>query len=495
VKKKWNKILIANRGEIAVRVIRAAKELGLKTVAVYSEADKESFHAREADEKIAVGPAESNQSYLKIENILEAAKKSGAEAIHPGYGFLSEKEAFAKAVEESSLVFVGPSSKHIAQMGDKVTARETVAKIGLPTVPGTDALASVEEGLMAVEKLLQKRPDFRYPLLVKAAGGGGGKGMRRVDRKEQLKDALERARSEAANAFNNPSLFVERYIEKPRHIEVQVFGDGKNAVHFFERECSLQRRHQKVIEEARSPSITQETREKMTEMARQATESLGYQSAGTFEFIVSPEDDFYFLEMNTRIQVEHPVTEWITQSDLVREQIQLALGNPLSLQQSDIQAKGHAIELRLYAEDAEHSFLPQPGRIHRVSYPQWNGVRFDSSMDEAGEVSRFYDPMIAKVSAWGVDRSQAIARARLALGKTRIEGCITNQAYLLEILGSEIFKSGQYHTGVLEEASWRKARKPSPSAIAHLCLKDYLDRSPQTKNAALSPWQTTGVKF
>ncbi|TVQ79573.1 MAG: ATP-grasp domain-containing protein [Bradymonadales bacterium] len=491
MKLKLQKLLIANRGEIAIRVIRAAKELGIKSVAVYSEADENSAHRREADEGLCIGPAESTQSYLNIERILQAAKDSQADAIHPGYGFLSEREEFASAVERAGLVFVGPKSQHIRQMGDKVLARETVAKLGLPTVPGTGAITDIKKGLEEVEQLLQNRSDFRFPLLVKAAGGGGGKGMRRVQKREELKSALERAQSESSKAFNNPTLFVERLIQKPRHIEVQVFGDGTHALHFFERECSLQRRHQKVMEEALSPSISSEARAKMTELSRKATEAMGYQSAGTFEFIVSPEEDFYFLEMNTRIQVEHPVTEWISQVDLVREQLRVASGEPLSVQQSDIVPKGHSIELRLYAEDAEQDFIPQPGFLRRIEFPHWNGLRVDAALMSAGEVSSFYDPMIAKLSVWGVNRSQAIARARLALQQTKLQGCVTNRAFLLAILESEAFVQAKVNTEFLESPGWRKSKALSDDAIAAICLKDFLERGAQLRDETLSSWQQT----
>lgn len=490
-KKQIRKLLVANRGEIAVRILRTARELGIHTVAVYSDDDTKALHVQEADESYLIGPAPSTESYLVIDKLLEVAKKSGCDAVHPGYGFLSEKESFAQAVEKAGITFVGPSSAQIAQMGDKVEARSKMESLGLPIAPGTGALNEVDEAVAAVEKLLNERPDFRYPLLVKASGGGGGKGMRRIDQPAQLRDALERAQSESLKAFNNPTLFVERFIELPRHIEVQVFGDGKNAVHLYERECSLQRRHQKVVEEALSPSIAEKTRKKMLEAAAKATEKLGYRGAGTIEFIVSQDDEFYFLEMNTRIQVEHPVTELILSVDLIREQLRTAGGAALSFEQDELRPQGHAIEARLYAEDADHQFLPQPGRLHYLRFPQWAGIRVDTSIEEGGKISSHYDPMIAKICSWAPDRAQALARLKLYLEKLALEGLVTNRAFLLEILDSDFFTKGSYHTQILEGENWRKTVEPEPKVLAALCLKDYLGRAISTRAEKLSQWQVS----
>lgn len=485
---RFQKLLVANRGEIAVRIIRAAKECGLKTVAVYSEADKNSLHRREADEAAYLGGSESSESYLQIPKILEACKAYGAEAIHPGYGFLSEKAAFAEAVEKAGLIFVGPTPEQIDSMGDKVRARETMEKLGVPIVPGTGALEDLDLAEKAIDELLARRKDFRFPLLVKAAGGGGGKGMRVVKSREELRPALERAQSESLKAFGNPVLFVERYIVEPRHIEVQVIGDGTTALHVYERECSLQRRHQKVVEEAPSPSIRPETRQKMLELCETASQKMGYRSAGTFEFIVSPEEDFFFLEMNTRIQVEHPVTECISGLDLIHWQLRIAQGEKLS-KNLRAEARGHAIEVRLYAEDPDRGFLPQPGYLQFLRFPAWAGIRVDSGVQSPERITSFYDPMIAKVISWAPDRETARRRLLEYLRVVRVEGLITNKSYLMEILESDYFKSGHYHTGILEHSPWRKSRQTPAPIFALACLKDYLTQRPIDDQRELSAWQ------
>lgn len=487
--KRIKKILVANRGEIAIRILRTAQEMGAKSVAVYSEGDLGALHTTVADEAICIGPAESQKSYLNQDALIEAARKSGANAIHPGYGFLSENASFAKRCEKEGLIFIGPQSDAIERMGDKVVARSTVAQKSVPTTPGTGAITDLAQGLKTIEKLLDERPDFRFPLLIKAAGGGGGKGMRICRDRSSLKENLERAQSEATKAFNNPTIFVERYIEEPRHIEVQVLGDGQKVLHLFERECSMQRRHQKVVEEALSPSISPDLREKILKAAVQAAESVNYKSAGTVEFIVSQQEDFYFLEMNTRIQVEHPVTEWITGVDLIRWQILLADGQPLSLEQSMIRQNGHSIEVRLYAEDAENGFLPQPGMLHFLRFPQWTGVRVDSAVQSPTQISSFYDPMIAKISAWAPDREHCRNRMKNFLEQTRVEGLITNRSFLLDILNSEPFRKGRYHTQFLESAGWRPTRSPSSLEIAGLCLKDHLEGRLDLESTSLSRWQ------
>jgi len=484
------KLLIANRGEIAVRIIRSAKELGIKTVAVYSDADKNALHVREADEAVWVGANESQESYLRVDRILEAAKKTGAEAIHPGYGFLSEKEAFAESVQKAGLIFVGPEPEQIRRMGDKVEARAWISELGVPIVPGTGALQDIDQAEKEVDALLKSRPDFCFPLLVKASGGGGGKGMRIVKKREELRQALERAQSEAQKAFNNPVIFVERYIEEPRHIEVQVLGDGESAIHLFERECSLQRRHQKVFEEAPSPSLNSSARQKMLDVSVQAVTKMGYRSAGTLEFIVSPDDDFYFLEMNTRIQVEHPVTEAITGVDLIAEQLRIASGEKLRFKQEDIQVRGHAIEARLYAEDPDRQFLPQPGKLQFLRFPPYAGIRVDSGVESPEVITPFYDPMIAKVISWAPERSQAVAKMKQFLQKTQIEGLVTNRAFLIEVCETEYFKTGRYHTGILENPNWRREPLIPAEIYALACLREHLQTQSFESTRPLSAWQT-----
>lgn len=486
---KSQKILVANRGEIAVRILRTAREMGCKTVAVYSEEDAQSLHRFQADEAVCIGPAESQKSYLNVDALMAAAKQTGTTAIHPGYGFLSENAAFARRVQKEGMTFIGPDPDSIEKMGDKVIARKTVEANGVATAPGTGAIDDLKIGLETIERLLKERPDFKFPLLIKAAGGGGGKGMRIVRAVSELKENLERAQSEAQKAFNNPIVFVERYIERPRHIEVQVLGDGSKVLHLFERECSMQRRHQKVVEEATSPSLSPAVRQKILEAGVKAAQSVHYKSAGTVEFIVSESDEFYFLEMNTRIQVEHPVTEWITGIDLIRWQIDIAFGRKLEIDQSQIKANGHSIEVRLYAEDTENGFIPQPGHLHYLKFPFWTGVRVDSAVQSGSKVSSFYDPMIAKISAWGPTREDCRQRMKLFLEQTQVEGLVTNRAFLLQILDCEAFKKGRYHTQFLEDKGWQKTIAPTAEDIALLCLKDHLETKVSIKSQPLSAWQ------
>ncbi len=486
---KIEKLLVANRGEIAIRILRTAAERNIQTVAVYSEADEQALHRKSAQESVCIGPGPSRESYLKIDAIIKAAKEAGANAIHPGYGFLSENAEFATAVEKAGLIFVGPSADIIRSMGDKVEARQLADKAGVPTVPGTGAITTVDEGIKTVSELSKKRKDFKYPLLVKAAGGGGGKGMRVVRKPEDLRENLERAQSEALKAFSNSTVFVERFLERPRHIEVQIVGDGAHSIHLFERECSLQRRHQKVIEEALSPSLTDSLQQDIRKAAVRIGESVKYRSVGTVEFIVSEDDEFYFLEMNTRIQVEHPVTEWITGLDIVRMQFDIAEGNGLQTDWSNLQPRGHSIEARLYAEDCENGFLPQPGHLHYLKFPYWTGVRVDSSAESPCQISSLYDPMIAKISAWGPTRDECRKRLSLFLKNSRVEGLISNRIFLIDCLESDFFKKGRYHTQILDNSSWRSATKPTARTVAALCLKDHLERGLQFQNTQLSEWQ------
>src|SRR5687767_15736703 len=417
----FRKILIANRGEIAVRIIRTCRELGVKAVAIYSEADVESLHVRMADEAVCVGPAASSQSYLKIDAIVAAAKAVNAEAIHPGYGFLAENAGFARAVTSAGLTFIGPSADAMETMGSKTSARRAAVESGVPIVPGTvDALTSFADARATAE-------EFGYPVMLKAAAGGGGKGMRLVASSEELRSAFETAQAEAAAAFGDSALYLEKAVERPRHIEIQIFADTHgNVVHLGERECSIQRRHQKVVEECPSPINDSALRETMGAAAVQLARAVNYAGAGTVEFLVADATrEFFFLEMNTRLQVEHPVTELVTGLDLVREQISVANGELLSFTQEDVSWRGHAIECRVYAEDPENNFFPSPGTISYLHVPFGPGVRDDSGVEMGSQVSIHYDPMISKLAAWGSTREESIDRLRRALDEYEISGIKT----------------------------------------------------------------------
>jgi acetyl-CoA carboxylase biotin carboxylase subunit len=394
----FNKILIANRGEIAVRIIRACNELGVKTVAIYSDADRTSLHVALADEAYHIGPSAPSASYLVKEKIIEIAKTSKAEAIHPGFGFLAENETFAEMCEKEGIVFIGPSSKSIRLMGDKVTARKIAQETGVPLAPGSEgAVSDVEAGVIAKK--------IGYPIMIKASAGGGGKGMRLVLKEDDFKSSLRMARSEARSSFGDDSVYIEKFVEQPRHVEIQVIGDlHGNILHLFERECSIQRRHQKVIEETPSPAINAKTRKKMGEVAVKISEAVSYHGAGTVEFILDQKGNFYFLEMNTRIQVEHPVTEMVTGFDIVKWMIRIANGEKLPFKQKNITMKGHAIECRVYAEDPEMNFIPSPGKIVYFRAPNGPGIRNDSSIYSGSEITPFYDPMISKLIVWGETR-------------------------------------------------------------------------------------------
>jgi acetyl-CoA carboxylase biotin carboxylase subunit len=440
----FRRVLVANRGEIAVRVMRACRELGIESVAVYSEPDRTALHVRQADHAYPIGPAAAAESYLRIDKLIDVAKKSGAEAIHPGYGFLSERAPFAKAIAEAGLTFIGPSEHAISAMGDKVEARKLMKKAGVPVVPGSDdALASDDE----VEKIAA---DAGFPVMLKAAGGGGGKGMRLVNSPAELKSGLRAARSEAKSAFGDDRVYVEKAIIRPRHIEVQVLGDTHgNVIHLYERECSIQRRHQKVIEESPSLAIDQKTREEMGRVAVQAAKAVDYVGAGTIEFLVDQDRRFYFLEMNTRIQVEHPITEAVTGVDLVRAQIEVAAGRPLRWKQQDIVQRGWAIECRIYAEDPDNNFLPAPGRIEVLHVPSGIGIRDDSGVYEGFEVSTYYDPILSKLVAWGGTRDEAIGRMLRALREYVIVGPIANVAFHRWALEHPAFRAGEIDTGFI----------------------------------------------
>ncbi|MDJ0827525.1 MAG: biotin carboxylase N-terminal domain-containing protein [Rhodobacter sp.] len=442
----FRKILIANRGEIAARVIRTARRLGVGTVAVYSDADAGALHVEMADEAVHIGAAPPNQSYLIGDCIIAAARDTGAEAIHPGYGFLSENPDFVAAVEAAGLVFVGPSADAIRAMGLKDAAKALMERAGVPVVPGYHG-ADQEPGHLEVEAMA-----VGYPVLIKAVAGGGGKGMRRVDDPAGFFDALEGAKAEALGAFGNDAVLIEKYVEKPRHIEVQVFGDGTRAVHLFERDCSLQRRHQKVIEEAPAPGMTDAMRAAMGAAAVRAAEAIGYSGAGTVEFIVDSAqglrpDGFYFMEMNTRLQVEHPVTEAITGLDLVEWQLRVASGEPMPLAQGDIPLTGHAIEVRLYAEDVPKGFLPATGRLTHLAFPA--EARADSGVRAGDEIGPHYDPMIAKIVVHGPSRAGALRRMDRALADTQVAGCVTNHAFLRRLVRHAGFAAGEVDTGLI----------------------------------------------
>jgi acetyl-CoA carboxylase biotin carboxylase subunit len=435
------KILIANRGEIALRIMRSAKEMGIATVAVYSEADRNALHVRYADEAVCIGPAASNQSYLVVEKIIDACKQTGAEAIHPGYGFLSENAAFARAVEKAGLVLVGPSPEAMEMMGNKLSAKAAALKYNIPMVPGT------EEAISDIEEAKNRAIEVGFPILIKAAAGGGGKGMRIVENAADFEEQMHLAVSEATSAFGDGAVFIERYVGSPRHIEIQVLGDNHgNIVHLFERDCSVQRRHQKVIEEAPSSVLTPEIREKMGKCAVDVARSCNYTGAGTVEFILDENLDFFFLEMNTRLQVEHPVTELITGLDLVKEQIKIARGEKLSFTQEDIAMKGHAIELRVYAEDPATNFLPDIGTLETYRLPQGPGVRVDDGFEEGMEIPIYYDPMIAKLITYGENRAQAIERMIRAIDEYQITGIETTLGFGKFVMQHEAFTSGNFDT-------------------------------------------------
>lgn len=442
----FKKILIANRGEISIRVTRACRELGVSSVAVFSDADRDSLHVLLADEAYNIGPAPSIESYLKADKILEVALKTGADAIHPGYGFLSENAGFVRKCNEAGITFIGPTPENIEAMGDKLSAKDLMRKAKVPTVPGSDG--SVE----SVEEALKIAREIGFPIIVKASAGGGGKGMRVVREEADLDSAFRACRSEGLNYFANPTVYIEKFITDPKHIEIQVFGDKHgNIIHLFERECSVQRRHQKIIEESPSPSVPQEVRLKMGEAAVRAAQQIGYVGAGTIEFIFdNSTKEFYFMEMNTRLQVEHPITEIVTGVDLVKEQIYVALGKPLSVKQSEIHQQGHAIEVRICAEDPE-TYQPNPGVIRACRHPQGPFVRCDSYAYPGYEVPIYYDPMIAKVITWGETREEAIDRMDRALTEFILSGIKSNIVLHKSILKHPKFLDGSYTTQFLEK--------------------------------------------
>ena len=435
------KILVANRGEIAIRVMRSAREMGIKTVAVFSEADRNAMHVRYADEAVCIGPPPSSQSYLQMETIIKAAKSTGADAIHPGYGFLSENAVFADLVKSEGLTFIGPSGDSMRMMGSKLAAKATAEKHNIPLVPGTaKAIEDIGEA-----KLLAERIGF--PILIKASAGGGGKGMRIVQNKEEFEEQMKLAVSEAVSSFGDGAVFIERYVGSPRHIEIQVLGDTHgNVVHLFERECSIQRRHQKVVEEAPSSVLTEKIREEMGRCAVEVAKACNYVGAGTVEFLLDEKHNFYFLEMNTRLQVEHPVTEYITGLDLVKEQIKIARGEKLSFTQADLKIKGHAIEIRVCAEDPENNFLPDIGTLHTYRIPQGPGVRVDDAYEEGMQIPIYYDPLISKLIVYGKDRTEAIERMKRAIDDYKITGVATTLGFCHFVMEHQAFVNGNFDT-------------------------------------------------
>ncbi len=443
----FNKVLVANRGEIAVRIIRACRELGIETVAVFSEADRNALHVRYADEAYLIGPAPSRESYLRADKIFEVARKSGANAIHPGYGFLAEREDFAAKCAELDITFIGPKPSSIAAMGDKGKARATVIKAGLPVVPGTEAV-----GNMTDDDLIGIAPSIGFPLLIKATAGGGGKGMREVKSLEEMPTLLASARREAESSFGDGNVYLEKLVEGARHIEFQIMADSfGNVIHLGERECSIQRRHQKLLEESPSSFLDDELREKMGNVAVKSAQAVDYVNAGTIEFLVDKDRNFYFLEMNTRLQVEHPITEMVTGVDIVAEQLRIARGRQLSYTQEQIKFNGHAIECRINAEDPFNGFMPSTGRIMHSLLPTGPGVRIDTGVYPGFEITSFYDPMIAKLIVWGETRGQAILRMRRALEEYRIVGVRTNIPFHQTLMDSHRFMGGQFDTRFVEE--------------------------------------------
>ena len=435
------KILVANRGEIALRVMRSVREMGISTVAIYSEADRNSPHVKFADEAVCVGPPPSTESYLDIDKVISICMELNVDGVHPGYGFLSENPEFARALEKAGIELIGPSARSMEVMGDKLAAKEAVKSYNIPMVPGTEGEVTDFQEAISVAK------EIGFPVLIKAAAGGGGKGMRTVHKEEDLEEQMQLAVSEAKSAFGNGAVFVERYVTSPRHIEIQILADKHgNVVHLFERECSVQRRHQKVIEEAPSAILSEELRNEMGECAKQVARSCDYVGAGTVEFLVDDQLNFYFLEMNTRLQVEHPVSEMISGKDLVKEQVKVAMGEPLSFSQEDLKINGHSIEVRVYAEDPKNNFLPDIGTLERYSLPQGPGIRVDDGFEEGMEIPIHYDPMISKLVVHAADRESAMDRMINAIDQYRVVGVETTLDFCRFVMGHEAFRSGKFDT-------------------------------------------------
>lgn len=497
--RKIGKLLVANRGEIALRVLRSAKEMGIQTVAVYSEADRHALHVRFADESVCIGPPPSAESYLRSDKIIAAAKQTGAEAIHPGYGFLSENEDFAQEVIDAGLIFVGPPPEAIRIMGSKLAAKQAAAKFNVPLVPGTS------EPITDIPNAKKLAKEIGYPVLIKASAGGGGKGMRIVNQETEFEEQMERAVSEATSAFGDGSVFIEKYVTKPRHIEFQILGDQHgNVVHLFERECSIQRRHQKVVEEAPSSILTPELRVKMGEAAVNSAKSCGYFNAGTVEFILDENMNFYFLEMNTRLQVEHPVTEQITGLDLVNLQLRIAQGEKLPFAQEDLRINGHAIEVRVYAEDPTNNFLPDIGTLQTYRRPQGHGIRVDDGFEEGMAISFFYDPMIAKMICHAGSREAAIEKTIRAINDYHITGVETTLGFCKFVMEHPAFRSGNFDTKFVEQhfrPEMLKSTAASPeqeliaAALAAFVYKEQPTTAPRASvSSAQSRWKKNRLK-
>jgi acetyl-CoA carboxylase biotin carboxylase subunit len=490
----FRKILVANRGEIAVRVLRACREMGIASVTVYSDADRTALHTQYADEAYYLGPSPATESYLKIDVIIDVAKASHAEAIHPGYGFLAENTRFARACEEAGIVFIGPTSEAIELLGDKIASKKTMHAAGIPVIPGSD------DAIAETEKAYKLSEDIGFPVLIKAAGGGGGKGMRVVRDQKELAGAMKQAMSEAQSAFGNPTIFIEKFLEAPRHIEFQILADHHgNVVHLFERECSVQRRHQKLIEESPSVIMTPELRTRMGDAAVKAVKASHYTNAGTVEFMVDRKKNFYFLEMNTRLQVEHPVTEMITGVDIVREQFNIAAGNPLSFKQHEVSMVGAAIECRVSAEDPEMNFAPSTGTIQEMILPGGPGVRVESGVYEGFAVPIFYDPLIAKLLTWGPTREAAIQRMKRALHEYLIRGIKTSIPFHQLVMEHEKFIAGDYDTTfidrVLKKIEYRKHYQEVAaiaSAVGRVLSERRVTAGGSPRQEGINPWKMAG---
>lgn len=491
------KVLIANRGEIAIRVMRTCREMGIKSVAVYSEADRSSMHVRYADEAYFIGPSPSNESYLVADKIMDVAKKSGADAIHPGYGFLSENAAFSDRCKKEGIIFIGPDSYAIETMGDKITSRKTMIAAGVPVVPGTnDPITDEDEAIKVIQEI-------GLPVMIKASAGGGGKGMRMVKNEADIIHSIRAARSEALNSFGNDAVYIEKYIDSPHHIEFQVLADNHgNAVHLFERECSVQRRHQKVVEETPSPLLTPEVRAEMGESAVKAAKAVNYSGAGTVEFIMDDNLNYYFLEMNTRLQVEHPVTEMVVGQDLVKQQIKIANNEKLAFTQADLKQSGHAIECRIYAEDTENNFMPSPGVIKHFREPLGLGIRHDGYVYSGYKIPLFYDPMISKLIVWAETRQEAIQRMKSALYNYKITGIKTSIKFLERIMNTPDFVEGKYNTHFIQEnekflLSPKESRPECEDMAMVATFINYLYKLEKnsiqsSKRTASSPWKEHG---
>lgn len=492
--KRLKKILIANRGEIALRIIRAARELGIKTVAVYSEVDRASPHVQVADEAVHIGPPAPLESYLNINLIIEVSKKFKCDAIHPGYGFLAENAEFAKQCEKAGIIFIGPNARALRLVGDKLRSRHTMAQADIPLIPGMKSAEKSEKALRTFAD------EIGYPVMIKASGGGGGKGMRIVQKPSDLSSSIEAGKREAKAAFGDETVYLEKYIEKPRHIEFQVLADNYgNVVHLFERECSIQRRYQKIIEESPSPALDEKMRMQMGEVAKKVIRLSGYNNAGTVEFLLDDHKNFYFLEVNARIQVEHPITELVTGIDLVKQQIKIAEGEKLLLKQQALSQRGHSIECRIYAEDPENNFFPSFGKLHFVKEPAGPGIRCDSGIYSGWEVPYHYDPILSKLIVWDEDRKSAIQKMDTALCDYIIMGVKTQITFLKDVIRHSDFKKGNLHTHFIQQnfADWRPKQKADNLSLALLCaaltnVNKKVRKEEKISKTTLTPWQLTG---